>query len=140
MGMFDNVIPECPLPDEAAKLVREWQTKDFEWPGMDKYRITPEGRLMEEVYHVEDRSERALTGQGDEFAGCMSRVHEGWKDMNYHGVLNFYGSTSHDWHGEWVEYDAKFTDGQLVSIERVREQEPVTEIAMRAAPTGEKNG
>lgn len=118
--MFDYVIPECRLPDEDAKLIRQWQTKDFDAPFMDKYRITPEGRLLEEVYHIEDRSDKAAKpGTFASIAGIMTKVHEGWKDMNYHGVLNFYGSASEDWKGEWFEYNATFTHGALAKIERV---------------------
>lgn len=119
MGMFDYVVPECALPDEAAKLVGEWQTKDFDAPSMDKYRITAEGRLLEEVYHIEDRSDKsAPEGSFKGIRGMMTKVHEDWRDLNFHGVLNFYGSTSRDWKGEWIEYNARFTDGQLVGIER----------------------
>ena len=115
MGMFDNVEVEYPLPDEAARHVGEWQTKDLDcW--MDVYRLTAEGRLMEEVYHTEDRSDKsAPPGSLASVRGIWSKVHEDWKDMNYHGVLNFYGHTTHG--REWVEYNATFTNGQLVSSE-----------------------
>jgi len=124
--MFDYVIPECPLPDGNAAQVPEWQTKAFDVPYMDHYRITPEGRLMEEVYRVEDRSEFARTGQGDQFVGCMTRVREGWRVIEFDGVLNFYGTVGTAWarDGEWIEYDATFAKGQLVSIVRVREEPP----------------
>lgn len=39
-------------------------------------------------------------------------------DTNFHGILNFYGGD-----GGWREFNAKFTDGQLVSIEQVKETE-----------------
>lgn len=124
MGMFDYVVPECELPDEAGRLVREWQTKDFDAPFMDTYRITAEGRLMEEVYHIEDRSDKnAPEGSVMRLLGIMTKVHEGWRDANFHGVLNFYGSTSHDWKGEWIEYNATFTHGALEKIERVPPEE-----------------
>lgn len=37
------------------------------------------------------------------------------EDSNYHGMFNFYNSFK----GEWFEYNAKFTDGDLVIINRV---------------------
>lgn len=121
MGMFDNVIPECPLPDEAAKHVQEWQTKSFEQPFLHKYRITAEGRLLGELVHYEDRSDpTAPEGSIAALAGCMTAVHDGWEDTNYDGVLNFYGTTTPDWQGEWVEYDATFKNGQLEKIERMK--------------------
>lgn len=128
MGMFDYVTPECPLPDEGAELIREWQTKDFDAPFMNKYRITPEGRLLEEVYDIEDRSDpTAEPGTFASLCGMMTRVHVRWQDMNYHGVLNFYGSASENWKGEWFEYDATFTHGKLETIERLNSRSSVLE-------------
>ncbi len=40
-------------------------------------------------------------------------------DANFHGVVNFYGSEGLIWH----EYNAKFTDGQLVGIDLVPDDE-----------------
>ncbi len=100
MGMFDYVIPECALPDTGAAEVRQWQTKDFDWPFMHKYRITADGRLMHERVHYEDRGDRSA----------------GWDDTNFHGVLNFYGFTDGR---EWYEYNATFTHGQLEGVARV---------------------
>ena len=37
-------------------------------------------------------------------------------DPGFHGVVNFYGTDSE---GDWHEYNAKFTDGQLVGITQV---------------------
>lgn len=117
MGMFDNVIPEFPLPDEGAKRVNEWQTKDFDAPFMDKYRITPEGRLLEELYDIEDQSDpTAEPGTLASLRGMMTRVNVRERDMDYHGVLNFYGTTAD---GEWFEYNATFTHGALEKVERV---------------------
>lgn len=138
MGMFDNVLCEYPLPDEAAKLVSEWQTKTFDAPGLELYRITPEGRLMEEVYHTEDRSDKnAAPGTLASIRGIWTKVHEGWRDLNFHGVLNFYGHTG-DWqkgHGDWIEYDAYFTDGHLTRIERVPDRYKSTLLSVREAPS-----
>lgn len=117
MGMFDIVVPEIALPDEGAKAVKEWQTKTFDAPFMDRYRITADGQLQEEQYRVEDQSEFARTGSGDAFCGCMTRIHEDWTHLVFDGVLNFYGFEYPD--GEWFEYDATFNSGQLVSIVRV---------------------
>lgn len=45
MGLYDRVIIECTLPDDGAKVVKEWQTKDFAGPYMENYRITAEAAL-----------------------------------------------------------------------------------------------
>ena len=124
MGMFDYVLPECPLPDEGAKLIHNWRTKDFDAPFMDEYRITAEGRLLEEIYDIEDRSDpTAESGTLASLRGMMTRIHVRWQDMNHHGVLNFYGHTT-DWQpgGEWIEYNATFTHGALEKIERVQDE------------------
>jgi hypothetical protein len=86
MGLFDDVRCAVPLPDGFTG--RDFQTKDFEDPYMDKYVITSEGRLVRR--------------DGDKTT-----------DLNFHGYLNFYDWSKEDGrHG----YNAKFTDGQLVSI------------------------
>lgn len=141
MSMFDRVIVEYPLPDAGAAAVKQWQTKDLNC-GMDNYKITASGRLLEERVHYEDRSDpNAKKGSFGSIAGCMTPVHEAWADMNYHGVLNFYGDANtgqlrrismkpetfgvdmnHPEETEWFEYNAKFTDGSLVEIKRVVEE------------------
>lgn len=124
MGLFDTVLVEHPLPDEGAAKVTWWQTKDFDCPALNNYRISAEGRLFRERVRFEDRSDPDATGLMA-LRGIMTPIHEGWDDMNFHGILNFYG---YDRTGlapdapyspeRWYEYNAKFTDGQLVALER----------------------
>jgi hypothetical protein len=120
MGMFDDIVVEQPLPDAGAANVNGWQTKDLDCT-MDTYRITAEGRLMEEVYRTEDRSDKtAAPGTLASIRGIWTKIHEGWRDMNYHGVLNFYGHVGSSYDpASWYEYNATFTNGQLVGFERV---------------------
>ena len=88
MGMFDYVDCELPLPDGwKGKL----QTRDFDCPYLETYTIRADGRLI----HRETRKTFGVD-----------------VDTNFHGILNFYGLENDEWH----EYNAKFTDGQLVSI------------------------
>jgi hypothetical protein len=124
--MFDYVVVECELPDESAKGVREWQTKEFDAPMMENYRITAEGRLMEELYHREDLSDpNAAPGSIESIIGCATLVHDGWRDLNFHGVLRFCGYVGSNYSPEnRHEYNATFTHGQLETIERV--QPPAT--------------
>lgn len=105
MGMFDEVICEVPLPDGWKHPV--FQTKDFEDPYLDKYVIRADGRLIRKKpwYQCEISEDT---------------------DMNYHGLLRFYsyeGDPNHDTpiDDRWHEYEAKFTDGQLVGISVVKE-------------------
>jgi hypothetical protein len=139
MGMFDIVTVEYPLPDAGAAEVREWQTKGFPDPLLEHYKITANGRLLHERIHYEVQSDPQYPiGNSEHRAGSMTRIHEGWDDVHFHGILNFYGDKYsgelrlispapetfgkdllHSEPAEWFEYNAEFTDGQLVSIERV---------------------
>ena len=115
MGMFDYVTCQYPLPGLADSSAMEFQTKDFDCQ-METYKISATGRLLKETYHIEDRSDpNALAGSLKSILGCATRVKDGEVDLNFHGVLNFYDG----WKDEWVEFNAKFTDGVVVSIERV---------------------
>lgn len=137
MGMFDTVICECPLPDSPPEGIW-WQTKDFDCPGMEDYKITTEGRLLHELVRYEDHSDPNAEGLA-RLRGMMTPIREGWEDLSFHGVLNFYGY-DHRQDGAapydpalWYEYNAKFTDGQLVSIERVQKPEPRSTIGEHGA-------
>ena len=129
MGMFDYIRCDVPLPDGAERS--ELQTKDFDCE-MVTHIISKDGRLMLDRGHNEmvplmDRpmwkaewgdSEAAQKEHAvDALCGCMRRVPK-YEDANYHGLVNFYGS---DKGNVWHEYNAKFTDGQLVEISLVPE-------------------
>lgn len=101
MGMFDDVICEAKLPDGFVSD-NGYQTKDFECV-LATFKITAEGRLVRREYEWSESDDAPLG---------IRREQRGWKDVNYHGFLNFYTSGLDGWH----EYDAKFTDGQLVEI------------------------
>lgn len=135
MGMFDYVVLECPLPDEIAARVHEWQTKNFDWPFMTQYRITAKGRLMREEFHFEDNPDVKPIAAG---IPAVRRVQDGWTDMAFHGLLNFYGNADGKWDDEhWVEYNAKFTDGQLVGFERILRE---CAAPVSSEPTEPSNG
>ena len=74
---------------------------------METYCIAPAGRLLAARY------ERATSGTARP---------EGWRDAEYHGYLVFYTSLERPGGREWFEYRAKFTDGQLVDLERIQER------------------
>lgn len=108
MGMFDYIHCKKPLPD--GWVPDELQTKDFDEPYLERYTIDDDGRLYKEAVRYD-------TGQGNERT-----------DTNWHGYLRFYGSegdvnTMHEPGSDyrWHEYLAKFTDGNLVEIEQVKE-------------------
>jgi len=100
MGMFDDVRCEVPLPDgwEAGVM----QTKDLDCE-LAKYVIRSDGRLV--------KRHPGAYEEAREYAEDI--------DLNFHGILNFYG---YDAEKEWHEYNAKFTDGTLVKIDAVEEK------------------
>jgi hypothetical protein len=128
MGMFDYVRCELPLPDGwgADGSYVELQTKDFEFPYLETYTITKGGRLTRRF--VSDWE--PVPESEWEYVGDDNPLHKLWherskrkpihseRDVNFHGMLNFYGSEGTRWH----EYNAKFTDGQLVSIEAATDE------------------
>lgn len=69
-----------------------FQTKDFDDPFLETYTITAGGRLN----------------------------HETRGDVQFHGVLNFYHYDTAA--SKWWEYNAKFTDGNLVGISKAEER------------------
>lgn len=109
MGMFDDLRCDVPLPDGAVPPGTWFQTKDFDRQ-LDDYAITEGGRLV-----------KLGPRDGDQVT-----------DMNWHGPVNFYTFGPDN---AWCEYDAKFTDGQLVEI-------VVTEPnrAPPPSPCGEEGG
>jgi hypothetical protein len=129
MGMFDYVQCEVPLPDGLQPI--ELQTKDFECD-MVVHVITKDGRLMMDCGHNEmvplmerpywkpewgDSASAENEHPWEAICGSMRHVPK-YEDASFHGIINFYGR---DGDNNWHEYNAKFTDGQLVKIEVVSE-------------------
>lgn len=127
MGMFDTVkLVGHALPDEGEQH-REtawWQTKDFDC-SMETIRIQ-NGRLVRDKWHYEETPKEqrpfpnAEPGTLQSICGILRTViDERDVDMNFHGVMSFgcYLSKTQ----ESFSYEAKFTDGNLVSITRVPE-------------------
>lgn len=122
MGMFDYLkisTSKLPLTDSEKLSIGEnpdWQTKDFECI-MSTAEITYDGKLKFLNFRYEwDENIKSgmfeLTGQ----MGGLVTKDEQWIELNdYHGYVNFYTSVNKIWY----EFNAKFTDGQLVNIERV---------------------
>lgn len=92
MGMFDDVICRRRMPDGHQQAA--YQTKDFNCL-LDTYEITDEGRLIQVEWNEATKE-------------WMFK-----RDTHFHGFLNFYTFTKDE---KWFEYNAKFTNGQLVEI------------------------
>ena len=152
MGMFDNLFvkKKLPLTKELKALDVNWeevdfQTKDLE-NALDTYEITKSGKLR----HL--WQERAWKDDDDSFLkGYFEVVKEEWRDVDFHGTINFYASyctndTKHwdyfddvdqlafddielipgdDW---WFEFEAYFTKGKLDEIKLIKaDKTPVKE-------------
>lgn len=130
MGLFYTVNVKVPLEGltDQERDKTWWQTKDFD--GWGTVEITPEGRLFEYDYETTPEDERPdCKGKPpeertalDKFRGAIRKVSlKPENDTNYHGDLNFYGTKDGLGKGEWFEYVARFTDGQLTGIVRIKE-------------------
>jgi hypothetical protein len=98
MGLFDEVTIEADLPEGVTGRV--FQTKDFECPYLEKYTLRADGRLIHHkpLYDIDPPG-----------------TPRGPVDTNYHGWLRL--------HGENAVLAAKFTDGALVELTRVEDDD-----------------
>lgn len=112
MGMFDDVLYEAKMPLPDGFQGKTFQTKKF---GCDmvQWRISEDGRLMQPL---------DTEGEPASFLTHTAR----YRDSHFHGWMNFYTLINKhptiSWvgpgnPGEWHGYRAKFTEGQLVTIE-----------------------
>ena len=145
MGMFDTIYvkKKLPLTKELKALNVSWeevdfQTKDLE-NALDTYEITKSGKLR----HL--WQERKWKDDNDSFLkGYFEVIKEEWRDVDFHGTINFYTShcdnndynwnyvnddpeqltwddieliQGHDW---WFEFEAYFTKGKLDEIKLIK--------------------
>lgn len=129
MGLFDSVV--CNHELFGPHRGETHQTKDLHWLGghLDKYEITPYGRLEFLEYITEDRSDPNAQGI-DRLAGTMATIYTGGRrDLNYHGWLYLSGFGR-----------AKFTDGTMVAFEPEPSESKNPDGTTRAADSGEWSG
>lgn len=118
MGMYDNVhvpIDKLPVSDEEKKLIKKenpnWQTKDFDCVLTDIH-ITDDGFLtIRKFEYGFDKTQKNRFGT----MGVLTEENVRTEVIPHHGYFNFYSGVG----GQWYDFMAKFTDGKLVSIERV---------------------
>lgn len=134
MGLFDTVklYDDVHLPDYPGGVVSpadvDWQTKSIDRPYMTTFRITADGRLLEEDWHLEDvpPEERPYAGRDDVDEddirysfGMLNRVHDEWIERDeYHGRFRI--KHSFDSVDPLVTYRVTFTHGRLEGFERIR--------------------
>lgn len=125
MGMFDNLRYNGEL----------YQTKDFECQMTDYW--IEDGKLIASIGYYEStpKAERPYPDAPDDdfrsACGCIRWVETERRDFKFHGFVNFYRMATGD---VWEEYNAKFTDGALIEVQRVIDE------AGRAAAEGSADG
>lgn len=130
MGIYDHL--ELPAAISLPGLERDpstvtWQTKSIGQPAMRTFRISPDGRLLQEECHTEEVPEEERPYYGTErwaeplfqLTGGFRRVHDGWSERVYTGVIRFGASVE----GEYMSYRATFSDGRLVAIRQVTDDD-----------------
>jgi hypothetical protein len=133
MGMFDTIfisLDKLQLSEKERKNLGKdhpFQTKDFECTLTEIY-ITDEGDLKINRWEYESvpREERPHPNEEGLLGmiGSIRRKGERLEKIEHHGYVNFY-TILENWHNEndWLEFNAKFTNGKLVSIERLTPME-----------------
>jgi len=136
MGMFDYVICEYPLPENAPKYATgaEFQTKDTDAQYLETYVITKEGRLIHKAVKYESvpENERPYYGRPEwdkgslfRIAGSMRTVPIGDVDTNYHGDLTL-SCSNKDW-TKFCNFTVRFTNGNVQSFDVDNPPEPLNE-------------
>lgn len=130
MGLSDRIeLPEkYELPGfrgDPSKV--EWKSKDVKGhPDRTVYRITEDGRLLEEQWHYDEVPEEErpmydedIGGFEDEWHqafGMLDKITEGWEELaDYHGDIRFYARRD----DTRYEFKARFSYGELDEITRV---------------------
>lgn len=97
MGLLDRVRCRYPLPDAAAQDL-DYQSQSTPAQRLDRYEITPDGRLMHEV-------DNAPTGRY-------------WEPTDFRGQLEIYAVLERpDEPRRWVCYLLWFRDGRVVDLQ-----------------------
>lgn len=121
----DLSLPELPENIDDKNEIG-WQSKTLNDPFMlEKVKVTEDGLLREKMhveevpeeerpYYDEDK-ENGFESELERFSGSINKVHDGWEDIDYHGMFYFYSKIG----DEWYEYEVKYTDGKLEEIQRV---------------------
>lgn len=131
MGMFDNIECNYPLPvskelleiEEFDISEVEFQTKSLE-NLLELYIITEEGELFRRKAQYDWKDDDSYF-----LKGYMEKISEEDIKENFHGIIEFhcYESYRRDVDGKkkeitvTVDYEAKFIDGKLTSIELVNQ-------------------
>lgn len=137
--MFNDIewLAELPGPSRPDEL--GWQTKALGELNMDRYTVTPEGRLYKREFDWHDTGRWYKFGEADgiktrlEFDEkpeddggifgpypIMERASERYTFVPFTGEFNFYSGKRDD---GWLEYVATFEEGKLMEVYRDTDRE-----------------
>ncbi len=121
--MYDTLIistEKLPISDEEKKIIGKspnWQTKSFDCEMTEIY-ITDEGELKINRWEYEEVPKEERPYPNEEglkgLIGCLRRINERLETISHHGFVNFYAKVEENIYS----FSAKFTNGNLVSIEK----------------------
>lgn len=155
MGMFDHIKvgEDVDLPHFPEDWPRDlgWQTKDLT-NILDTFKVTTDGLLRKErTYREKTQEEKDQMAR--EYTDGSAETWEEWEDMspdttfdaplpswsetvdeewwanhNYHGSIKFYTSShGHDFLDDFLEYEARFTKGDLDEVILISDKEVLEE-------------
>jgi len=149
MSMFDSIIVEYPLVGLPQDLITRWgsekeivfQTKDTPDQYMSLYKIDADGKLWYEERETEWVDPENPDGESImDRIGHLKTISTTWKQVDFNGAIRFYESYNHqnykqeyntgeskEWQryeSGWVDYKALLKDGQLISIDLVKDERP----------------
>jgi hypothetical protein len=111
MGLYDEIRWDAALPPGHPPGSRLFQTKSLDYPCLDRYIVTAEGRLL-----------LVGNGFGDDSDLANADISQAI-DVDFHGDMRLISAE-----GQW-EYLARFTHGTLEWIRPLAGDEPWTTVA-----------
>ena len=127
--MFDDIKckRELPLNDELKSLPIKWEDVGFQTKDLENcllhYTISEDGKLLEHieereyVHYTEEEKKQKGRNPWDLYKEVIIK-NEYDKEVQHHGVVNFYTSVDYtDEEEYWVEFNAFFIYGKLDRIE-----------------------
>jgi hypothetical protein len=149
MGLFDSILVEYPLVGLPQDLITRWgsekeivfQTKYTPDQYMSLYKIDADGKLWYEERETEWVDPENPDGESImDRIGHLKTISTTWKQVDFNGAIRFYESYTHqnykqeyntgeskEWQryeSGWVDYKALLKDGQLISIDLVKDEKP----------------
>ena len=153
MGMFDTIYvkKKLPLTKELKALNIKWSEIDFQTKDLENLLDTYEITKSDKLRHL--WQERVWKDDDSAFLkGYLDVVKEEWRDVDFHGTINFYtnytDNTDYHWnfvkddpeqisweeinqiqgHDWWIEFEAYFTHGFLDNIKLIKvSKDPISE-------------